>query len=112
MDFISSRFASSPSNDWKARDKSRRFSVMNSTPTKPSDSPVRDTVIRASWIAPMDQPAFRDGAIRVKDGWITAVGKTKDISTEHAEIIELPESILLPGLVNSHVHLELSEMKR
>ena len=58
----------------------------------------------------MDRPAFRDGAVVVSNGRINAVGDPRGLANAHrgADVIDLPRSIVLPGLVNAHTHLELS----
>jgi len=68
------------------------------------------TIITAGWVAPMDRPAYRDGAVVIGNGRIIDAGDARDVSKAHrgAVAIELPRAILLPGLVNAHTHLELS----
>ncbi len=58
----------------------------------------------------MDAPLRRDAAVVVADGRIIDFGESRQISAAHrdAEHIDLDKSIVLPGLVNPHVHLELS----
>jgi aminodeoxyfutalosine deaminase len=78
---------------------------MNSPKTSP------ETLLIAAHIAPMDRPPFRDGAILIKDGIIKAVGPKKDLLAQSpsAQVVDLGNSILLPGLINAHTHLELSD---
>jgi aminodeoxyfutalosine deaminase len=68
-------------------------------------------LLRAPYILSMTGEPIRDGAVRIADGAIAEVGG--DLSA-HAdeEIIDLPGQVLLPGLVNAHVHLDLSFMGR
>jgi cytosine/adenosine deaminase-related metal-dependent hydrolase len=70
-------------------------------------------ILKAAWIAPMDQPILRDGAVAFDQGRILAVGKSPNVVAmhPHAEVEDLGNSILLPGLVNAHVHLELSDCR-
>jgi len=67
------------------------------------------TLLLAGWIAPMDRAPMRHGAIAITGQIITAVGPAGEILKEYprAAQIDLPDSIVLPGLVNAHVHLEL-----
>lgn len=71
-------------------------------------------VIQAEWIAPMTSPPLRGGSVVVEDGQIVAVGSSKDVRNTypHAPVTDLGDSILLPGLVNAHTHLELSNVVR
>ncbi len=63
----------------------------------------------AGFLIPMDgRRVIRDGAIYSEDGRIVAVGrreevKEKALSPEH--VIKLERGIILPGLINTHVHL-------
>lgn len=68
------------------------------------------TVITAAFVAPMDQPILRDGAIAFADGRILSVGQRDEVVSSHrnADIIDADRSIILPGLINAHTHLELS----
>jgi cytosine/adenosine deaminase-related metal-dependent hydrolase len=72
----------------------------------------RPTLLNAAWIAPMDVAPIRDGAVVFSQDRIIAVGALRDLTAVHpdAERIDLGESIVLPGLVNAHVHLELSDL--
>lgn len=64
-------------------------------------------LIRSRWVAPMDRPTIEDGAVLIESGRIAAVGPWKELHGGAAE--DLGDSILMPGLVNAHTHLELSD---
>jgi aminodeoxyfutalosine deaminase len=68
-------------------------------------------IIRAASVAPMSAPLIRDGAIAFADGHILAVGKSAQIKTQFRDfsVRDLGHAIILPGLVNAHTHLELSD---
>jgi cytosine/adenosine deaminase-related metal-dependent hydrolase len=72
--------------------------------------PERVTIYRAAWVLPVAMERIREGAVMVgPDGRIAAVGPSAAIEPpEGAEIVELGEAALLPGLVNVHAHPELS----
>lgn len=76
-------------------------------------NPIKNTVIlRAQWVLPIRQPSIHDGAVVIENGRISKVGKAKKILKENkGEIEDLGETILLPGLVNAHTHLEYSCLK-
>ncbi|HEX2188788.1 MAG TPA: amidohydrolase family protein [Longimicrobiaceae bacterium] len=67
-------------------------------------------VYRAAWVLPVAAPPVRDGAVLVgADGRIAAVGPRAAIEPPGgAEVVELGEAALLPGLVNVHAHPELA----
>ena len=53
-----------------------------------------------------DRRVFSDGAVAVEDGIITEVGPAKNLSCQEFEEVHRVEGkILMPGLVNTHVHL-------
>jgi cytosine/adenosine deaminase-related metal-dependent hydrolase len=59
----------------------------------------------------MDRPILRDGGALIESGRIVGVDAANSLRAQHphAEVIDYPRSILMPGLVNAHVHLELSD---
>jgi len=74
---------------------------------------VRPLRLSARWALPVDAPPIRDAAILTDaDGRISAVGTDHDIPTpSDAQTIDLGHAALLPGLVNTHTHLELTGME-
>jgi cytosine/adenosine deaminase-related metal-dependent hydrolase len=67
-------------------------------------------VFRAAWVFPVASPPVRDGAVLVDtEGRIAAVGPRAALEVPgEAEVVELGEAALLPGLVNVHAHPELA----
>ena len=66
--------------------------------------------LSARWMLPMDGPAVPEGAVLVgADGRIAAVGsdvlvpRPADVPVERFD-----DALLLPGLINTHTHLELT----
>jgi aminodeoxyfutalosine deaminase len=67
------------------------------------------TIVSAPWVLPITSPAVSDGAVAMAEGKILAVGKRRDILRRYAHGRERRcSSVLMPGLVNAHCHLELS----
>lgn len=68
----------------------------------------------ANWVAPMDGALIRDGAVIFEDGRIVDVGSSFRLKHQFdlVQWHDLGQSIILPGLVNAHVHLELSSVVR
>jgi len=71
---------------------------------------IRPLRIAAAWALPVDAVPIRDAAVLVgADGRIAAVGPATAVPTpSDAEALTFPAGILLPGLVNTHTHLELT----
>ncbi len=72
--------------------------------------PVR---ISARWVVPVELPPIPAGAVLVgDDGRIAAVGLDADVPRPAGvESWSLPDAALMPGLVNTHAHLELTALR-
>lgn len=68
--------------------------------------------VRAGQVHPITAPPIEDGAVLVSDdGKITAVGPHPHIPTpSKCETLEFRDAVLVPGLVNTHTHLELTHL--
>ena len=66
-------------------------------------------IYRARWVVPITAPPVRDGAIAVRDGRISYVGPASE--APRGTLRDLGEALVLPGLVNTHTHLELTAMR-
>src|SRR5712691_7114220 len=60
------------------------------------------TVISADWVLPIEGPPIERGAVAIEDGRISAVGGTDELG--RGERFE--DSVIIPGFVNAHTHLE------
>ena len=63
----------------------------------------------ARWVLPITQPPIENGTVVESDGLITYVGKRA--AAPPGDDYDLGDAILLPGLVNTHTHLELTAMR-
>ncbi len=64
-------------------------------------------IIRARTVVTMDAAPIDNGAVAVSEGRIVDVGKFDELKKRNAaEIIDLGEQALLPGLINAHCHLD------
>ena len=63
----------------------------------------------ARWVLPITQPPIENGTVVESDGLITYVGPRS--AAPPGDDHDLGEAILLPGLVNTHTHLELTAMR-
>jgi 5-methylthioadenosine/S-adenosylhomocysteine deaminase len=66
-------------------------------------------VYRAAWVLPIASPAIADGAVAIDGPRIAWVGPFA--SAPPGTCIDLGNAVLLPGLVNTHAHLELTAMR-
>src|SRR5438128_9088004 len=66
----------------------------------------RKMIVRARTVVTMDGKPIEDGAVRVTGNRIVEVGKFSAFASDNNEIIDLGESVLLPGLINAHCHLD------
>lgn len=66
--------------------------------------------LSAAWVLPIAAPPIEDGAVLVNDsGRIVVVGADSEVpAPPDADAHDLGRVALLPGLVNTHTHLELT----
>lgn len=64
---------------------------------------------RARWVLPIARPPIPDGVVAVEGGRIAFVGPPDHAPSGTEE--HLGDALLLPGLVNTHTHLELTVMR-
>jgi cytosine/adenosine deaminase-related metal-dependent hydrolase len=68
----------------------------------------------ASHLAPMSGAIVRDGGVLIDNARVVAVGVATQLRAGNpdARVVDLGEAVVLPGLVNAHVHLELTGVRR
>jgi cytosine/adenosine deaminase-related metal-dependent hydrolase len=59
-------------------------------------------VVSADWVLPVEGAPIANGAVRIEDGRIAAVGTASELG----EGERFPEAAIVPGFVNAHTHLE------
>jgi 5-methylthioadenosine/S-adenosylhomocysteine deaminase len=72
-------------------------------------------LFKAHFVYPVSQGVITDGAILEENGQILRVDRADHFSDEElsgVEIIEFSEGCILPGLINSHTHLEYTSLGR
>jgi cytosine/adenosine deaminase-related metal-dependent hydrolase len=66
-------------------------------------------IYAASYLYPVSSPPLAGGAIAVAEGRIVDAGPLDRLRREYgAPVREFPGSVIMPGLVNAHTHLELT----
>ena len=66
-------------------------------------------ILRARVVLPISRPPIKDGAVLISGNRIAQVGPWKDFSAAE-DVIDLGDVILMPGLINSHCHLDYTDM--
>ena len=84
---------------------------MSST-LNPTHSPPRSRLLlRARIVAPISRPPISDGAVLVNGSQIAAVGSWRSLKGRRCDqALDLGDSLILPGLVNAHCHLDYTNM--
>ncbi len=75
--------------------------------------PTPATVYRARWIVPAEAPPIAGGALLARDGRVVRVGPWHAVEphVSASDTVEhFPDAAILPGFVNAHTHLGLSDM--
>ena len=66
--------------------------------------------IHAPWVLPIDRGPLKNHSILIKNGKIASILPYAEAKNSSEEGKDLPNTILLPGLINAHCHLELSNL--
>jgi 5-methylthioadenosine/S-adenosylhomocysteine deaminase len=81
----------------------------NPQPEKPLQNKFMETVYFAKWILLDSGEVFVNGALSVDGCRITGVGpRSKVRRGNESRVVNLGDVLLLPGLINMHIHLEES----
>jgi aminodeoxyfutalosine deaminase len=68
-------------------------------------------LLRARIVLPVSRPMIEDGAVGISEGRIAFVGRWAEAPlADRRSVVDLGESVLLPGLVNAHCHLDYTRM--
>ena len=68
-------------------------------------------LLRSRIVLPLRGRPIENGSIRINGRFIAEVGRRGDVSPAAGEpVLDLGESILLPGLINAHCHLDYTGM--
>src|SRR5919204_672799 len=80
------------------------------TPPLIRSTDVRARRLAARWVLPIEATPIEWGAVLIgPDGRFQAVGPDTTVPRPaHIPTLELEDSVLLPGLINTHTHLELT----
>jgi cytosine/adenosine deaminase-related metal-dependent hydrolase len=69
-------------------------------------------ILRARTVLTMTGPPIENGAVAVEDNRIVEVGTAGELAgAPDAEVIDLGEVVLMPGLINAHCHLDYTMMR-
>ena len=73
------------------------------------------TLLSARWVVPVEPAGavLEHHAVAVRDGVISQLFPAAAVPAEFAdyELVELPEHVLIPGLVNAHTHAAMALMR-
>ena len=71
------------------------------------------TIYRADWVLPVAAPVLPDGGVAVAGDSIVAVGPAPRLIAEHpgAAQVDMGRSIIMPGFVNCHSHVEYTSFR-
>lgn len=81
-----------------------------STNSHPFTFNFQPLLLRARVVLPIARPPIENGAVLISGNRIVSVGSWDSFSNSSAETVDLGESILMPGLINAHCHLDYTDM--
>ncbi len=74
-----------------------------------------DLLINAKWIAPVepDNIALPQHSVAIKDSEIVTISPTAELATsfQPTETVDLPNHVLIPGLINAHTHAAMALLR-
>jgi 5-methylthioadenosine/S-adenosylhomocysteine deaminase len=74
-----------------------------------------DVILTGGTVVTMNRnfDVYPDGAVAVRGDGLVAVGPAADIATayEADEVIECPDQVIMPGMVNAHTHIPMSLLR-
>jgi aminodeoxyfutalosine deaminase len=69
-------------------------------------------IIKAEWIVPMKGDPIFQGAVRVEHEHIVHAAKSSELLPQPGEeVLDLGSSVLAPGLINAHCHLDYTILR-
>ena len=77
------------------------------TQSDPVTNGSMSSAYRAAWVVPVDGPPVRGAVVVIRDGRIDRIVGAGDVSAD--AYTDLGRVALLPGLINAHTHLELTD---
>lgn len=68
-------------------------------------------ILSAKWLVPVASAVISEGSLVIGDGRIIDIGERSNIVKNYPGVVErTSDCVLMPGLVNAHMHLELSHL--
>ena len=67
--------------------------------------------VTSDWLVPVDASPIPNGFLVIEDGTIRFVGQELPNRFQSVRLVRLPGFAILPGLINSHCHLEFSDLE-
>lgn len=83
--------------------------MLDLPPPGPAATGTDPTCHRARWMVVDPETILENGFVRVESGRIKDVGSGQPCG--HRKVVDHGDAILMPALVNTHTHLELSALK-
>ncbi len=73
----------------------------------------KDRILSADWLLPISSPPIPEGGVVIEEGKILTFGKAETLYRSFPGLSRqaIPGCALMPGLVNAHTHLDLSQCK-
>jgi cytosine/adenosine deaminase-related metal-dependent hydrolase len=68
-------------------------------------------LLKSKYLLKDPHSAIKNGAVLIDDGKVKFAGRANDINNhESCQIVDLESSVIVPGFVNTHTHLDLTHL--
>ena len=77
-----------------------------------ADAPRLPLTVRAHWLLTVAGPVIEHAWLQLDRGRVTGFGSGRPPAVDRSPLLDLGDTVITPGLVNAHTHLEFSALQQ